>query len=307
MQIAPTHENNPWTGVSFHEDTLRYMHGSKRIPALLSTLADSIWPSYDYKRAQRAGGRKKTKDSGVDLYLDCIRMLDQEHKRAPPPCVKRRAKRARLAAEEGQAMDGLALGIQVDTEMTEVTRLLQKHPGLHLSHFVQQDAMPLCLQTEEDRDRFRKLVKHRRVYTDRLIKYLVGQKWRPVHAQLVVHNPRESIATKVDLVCQRDNGSLVVVELKCGFDGKALRSCTAHKMLAPFHMLNDCPFHQHQVQLAFTYHMFCHSFMKGSREPVPNIHAVLIYVRETHVLRLPLHDVAKNAALTALDGLPCAE
>lgn len=81
---------------------------------------------------------------------------------------------------------------------------------------------------------------------------------RPIGAQVVVRCERCNIATMVDGVFLNARGRVVLVELKCGFEGYVDRS--TGNMRGVFASFSDAPKNQHQIQLAFTRCMFERTF-----------------------------------------------
>lgn len=69
-----------------------------------------------------------------------------------------------------------------------------------------------------------------------------------------LHDGTCTLATLADGVFLDDNGSIVVVELKCGFQS----NCDAHSgnMRREMKEFTDCPRHQHALQVAFTHRLF---------------------------------------------------
>lgn len=81
---------------------------------------------------------------------------------------------------------------------------------------------------------------------------------RPIGTQVVVRCEQCDLATLVDAVFVDAQQRVVLVELKCGFEGYIDRS--NGKMRGDFGELSNAPKNQHQIQLAFTRCMFERTF-----------------------------------------------
>jgi hypothetical protein len=106
----------------------------------------------------------------------------------------------------------------------------------------------------------------------------------PIGTQVVVRDEQCDIATLVDVVFVDKSGGVVVVELKTGFEGYNERSNA--RMKREFSSITNAPVNQHHMQLAFTHHMFEHTFPEfGSAA------ALLIRMTDTgaHVRSLDKH------------------
>lgn len=85
----------------------------------------------------------------------------------------------------------------------------------------------------------------------------------PVGAQVVVRDEQCDLATLVDGVFVDERGRVVLVELKCGFEG--YNDTSNGYMRSPFQKFTNAPKHQHQLQLAFTRCMFERTFPEFGR------------------------------------------
>lgn len=97
---------------------------------------------------------------------------------------------------------------------------------------------------------------------------------RPIGAQVVVRCDRCDLATLVDAVFVDARERVVLVELKCGFEGYVDRS--NGKMRGVFGELSNAPKNQHQIQLAFTRCMFERTFPEFGR-----VDALVVRMTET--------------------------
>jgi hypothetical protein len=86
---------------------------------------------------------------------------------------------------------------------------------------------------------------------------------RPLGAQVVVRCEHADLATLVDCVFLNAQNSIVLVELKCGFEGYVDRANA--DMRGDFKSLTNAPKNQHQIQLAFTSCMFERTFPEFGR------------------------------------------
>lgn len=85
----------------------------------------------------------------------------------------------------------------------------------------------------------------------------------PVGAQVVVRDEQLDLATLVDGVFVNERGRVVLVELKCGFEG--YNDTSNGRMRRPFQRFTNAPKYQHQLQLAFTRCMFERTFPEFGR------------------------------------------
>jgi hypothetical protein len=97
---------------------------------------------------------------------------------------------------------------------------------------------------------------------------------RPIGAQVVVRCEQCDLATLVDGVFLNAEGRVVLVELKCGFEGYVDRSTGA--MRGPFCALSNAPVNQHQIQIAFTRCMFERTFPEFGK-----VDAIVVRMTET--------------------------
>lgn len=103
----------------------------------------------------------------------------------------------------------------------------------------------------------------------------------PVGAQVVVRDEQVDLATLVDGVFVDERGRVVLVELKCGFEG--YNDTSNGRMRPPFRKFTNAPKHQHQLQLAFTRCMFERTFPEFGRV---DARIVRMTDRGAHVTRI---------------------
>ena len=103
----------------------------------------------------------------------------------------------------------------------------------------------------------------------------------PVGAQVVVRDEQVDLATLVDGVFVDQRGRVVLVELKCGFEG--YNDVGNGRMRAPFQKFTNAPKNQHQLQLAFTRCMFERTFPEFGRV---DARIVRMTDRGAHVTRI---------------------
>ena len=97
---------------------------------------------------------------------------------------------------------------------------------------------------------------------------------RPIGTQVVVRNDACDLATLVDAVFLDERNKVVLVELKCGFEGY-LDKANA-RMKPPFVDVPNSPRYQHQLQLCFTRHMFRRTFPEFGQ-----VNALIVRMTET--------------------------
>ena len=98
--------------------------------------------------------------------------------------------------------------------------------------------------------------------TSMLLKAFERKKYALISGQRGVASVAHGIGTALDLVCLDErNDELVLIELKCGFDGNRMdavtRSGRVLKLKPPLDAACDCAYHRHIVQLAVAANMFC--------------------------------------------------
>jgi hypothetical protein len=128
-------------------------------------------------------------------------------------------------------------------------------------------------------------------------KVLSGRSWVPIVAQLPVGCDKLRLGTKIDLLCRDSNLQLVILEIKCGFDGYYDTETDA-RMLAPFEKV-ACTFRNlHFIQLMLTSWLFSHQHTANYNHQLT----------PSYILRL-FHDPADDITyeLCALPESGCAE
>ena len=103
----------------------------------------------------------------------------------------------------------------------------------------------------------------------------------PAGAQVVVRDEQIDLATLVDGVFVNERGRVVLVELKCGFEG--YNDASNGRMRRPFQKFTNAPKNQHQLQLAFTRCMFERTFPEFGRV---DARVVRMTERGAHVTRI---------------------
>lgn len=85
-------------------------------------------------------------------------------------------------------------------------------------------------------------------------------KLQPIKAQQAVGWALAGLGTAVDVVCkQKTDNKTVLIEIKTGYSISYLRH-TRHRMKAPYAQYNDCPYHQHMLQLMLTTKLYKQTF-----------------------------------------------
>ena len=109
----------------------------------------------------------------------------------------------------------------------------------------------------------------------------------PVDAQRVVVDAKRRLGTAIDIVCQRGNDELVLVELKAGYAGSRVaaamlkgRKC---QMKGPLAKAQDTVLHRHLAQLATTASLFraeAGTMRALKTKKIAKVSAALLYVNE---------------------------
>lgn len=86
-------------------------------------------------------------------------------------------------------------------------------------------------------------------YTRNLIAAFRTWGWKPVTGQLCIGSLSFTVGTAIDLVFLNTDQQMIIVELKCGFDG--YWQTPTGMMLAPLDDVPNSPLHQATVQLLF--------------------------------------------------------
>jgi hypothetical protein len=84
-------------------------------------------------------------------------------------------------------------------------------------------------------------------YTKKWITATRHWKWTPVAAQLKIYDEDTQIATAIDCVCKDEEGKLIFVEVKTGFEDYVDNS--THFMHTPLGNVRNTPQNQHFLQL----------------------------------------------------------
>jgi hypothetical protein len=133
---------------------------------------------------------------------------------------------------------------------------------------------------------------------------------KPVEAQRVVLDSKRGVATAADVVCQRGDDELVLVELKCGYRGNRAAPVRANgrvvKMKAPLRTATDCALHRHLAQLAATHALFARETgtMKAlKKKGVTRVTGALLYVDDDASELHELKDWWRRRAERLLDSI----
>ena len=127
---------------------------------------------------------------------------------------------------------------------------------------------------------------------------LADREWIPIAAQYPVGCRSMRLATKVDLVCRRLDGSIVLVELKCGFDDyfDVAQGC----MLHPFQTVGATLRNRSFLQLMLTAYMFQHCKHRLSDKPFAGAYLLHVFESDAGDLR---HTIEEAPAWTRDDTL----
>lgn len=112
-------------------------------------------------------------------------------------------------------------------------------------------------------------------YTTKLVSFFQEMKWRPVAAQYVVGGVAfGSIGTALDLVMRNAENELLILEIKCGFDGYWQEAKDDMKGLSK---VANTPCHQAMAQLLFGHLLLIRT------QPLRPKHAYVVNVNKTGV------------------------
>jgi hypothetical protein len=102
------------------------------------------------------------------------------------------------------------------------------------------------------------IVQRRNRYVQKFWQVMKMQQLKPIATQVPVRHPSLALGTLVDVVCIDRHGNHRVIEIKTGYDD--WKHSSGGSLQAPFTAHNDCPMHQHQLQLACTHYMYQQTF-----------------------------------------------
>ena len=160
-------------------------------------------------------------------------------------------KGARRGAGKGGSRAGLARGTRVDVELRAYTQLartrLAAAAARGASAWGKNHSIRSLLRPQAGSHPF----------TAKIASGMQLMGLHPVLAQVAVEDSMTRIGTACDLVCvDACDASVVVVEIKCGFDGYFDASCGGMLHEPGRAGCTDAPRFQHQVQLALTAALF---------------------------------------------------
>eukprot|EP00854_Cymbomonas_tetramitiformis_P000167 gene167-301_t len=135
------------------------------------------------------------------------------------------------------------------------------------------------------------VVQHRP--TRKILKYLEAIGLMPVDAQVRVVDTDARCRTAADIVCARVEriSSLVIVEVKCGFDGYV--SLSSGRMQFELRKVPDSPRNQHHLQVAVTRELYMRTY-------TGDVDAIVLWANESTVRH---ERVERWAAVHASDVL----
>lgn len=143
------------------------------------------------------------------------------------------------------------------------------------------------------------------VLTRRTLEALSMHAMKPVLCQVVVADERLRIGTAVDVVCVRGD-SLILVELKCGYDGVRdavhKRAGRPQRMGGPLAHAWDTNSNRHLAQMALTHHLFVSNAARVAAlkaAGVERTEACLLYINDTEssLYELPTWWATRGGAL----------
>lgn len=126
------------------------------------------------------------------------------------------------------------------------------------------------------------------------IELMRRMKLKPVGTQVVVRSKACDLATLIDGVFLNEDNKIVLVELKCGFNGYVDKS--NGNMKGPFSCLKNSPKFQHQLQLCFTKLMFHETFPEFKQ-----VDAMIVRMTESgayvHKIEKKIEDIVRRIIL----------
>ena len=149
----------------------------------------------------------------------------------------------------------------------------------HLPHIVALDDIPITPENTKD---MRALQCGNPLFRQFLMPHLVQRQWTPIASQIPVGDAFLRLATCVDLVVRDALGALLLIEIKTGYTGYYHRH-TSSNMHKPFEDLNNSPYHQHQLQLAFTRHYLAQQW----GQPTDTIPALVLQINPLGIWEWP--------------------
>jgi len=171
--------------------------------------------------------------------------------------------------------------------------------GLRRGSAVDAECSRLCRVSADKRRKSKMLKLTRTVFAA-----LEHHKLEPVDAQRCVADAKRRLGTACDIVAQRGNDELVVVELKCGYPGTTKKRALAGAMKAPLQRARDTHLHRHFAQLAATLALFeAETGTQRALEAkgIARVSAALLYAddNETTLFELPAWWRRRGDALLA--------
>ncbi len=158
----------------------------------------------------------------------------------------------------GRNHTGMVTGAEVDEQVTSVTNwFYRRYPAFSIRN--DGEGIPGRLDNggvNPDIVRWGLLRDKLHKYTRSLFVLLEENNLRPHASQVHVGSKSLNIATAIDLLCIDTTRprSLVVVEIKTGYNGYLLKS--TRKMKSPFDQVDNHPLNQHRLQAAVTELLF---------------------------------------------------
>lgn len=150
------------------------------------------------------------------------------------------------------------VGIGLDRAMTQSVDLALRYALKPEVFWNSAEAERACAQMESksNKSTLRGIAKRRIPYIRWFWSYLMMNNLRPVATQVAVRHPSLRLGTMADLVVVDARGLRHVVEVKTGFENSLLAPANSSMRLS-MQGHNDCPLHQHMLQLAATHSMYC--------------------------------------------------
>lgn len=188
---------------------------------------------------------------------------------------------------------GIERGKQLDDDLVKITKLLVALPDLELTHLFELDTLLPFSWPASTKSRVQRIRRSLGSHCMQICAAMHMHQLRPIASQLNVGHELLRVGTAVDLVCRDKHNTLVLVEIKCGFDSYYYHH-TEHNMEPPFQDQDDSPHNQHQIQLALTMVLFC----RTRNIPMTNVRGIVMRSMSAGVT---IHHLAQWARSRVLD------
>lgn len=221
------------------------------VPGLTQAMAARLWPNYEYQ------GSSETKTVNI---------------------------KASRSTKTKQQIDGMSRGTRIDACIAKlVNEVVCYNPTIPFSSVVRAAEKG----TDASVRSIMQILKgpmEKKMFLG-VLKTLQNACLRPLQCAVPVATEGSMIYTQIDNVCQNTNsGRLVLVELKCGFDGYWTKH-SGH-MQWPLQQFLDCPQNQAHVQLSLTVIMCKESVIKDKTHALKKFKGAPMITMNASVLHM---------------------